>query len=346
MPFIKGSIDMRVIVSKTSVRAIALVFFFLVSVAGPCGPREYPVGWNDINYNALWIAKYGGIPALQGPRHGCDLLVFTSYDSQPSRVGYVEFAQLIPDPDEPDHNRMYSTPYLSPDGTKLLYSAWCKKSGIWPFDTMENFEIFVSETDGTNPERLTRTDNGEIWPIWSPDGERIAFAKNMKDSKPHHYGLYTMAIDGSDVKYVTRDISYPVFWSPEGKRFAIPNRRTLSVIENDGSDLRIVADIGNLPIVDSDEYSTRIDSVAWSPDGKTLAFDVKVFETGVDYSINLSNPLNLYTVDINRPGVVRFRTGSVETVQQSRLKRQLSWSSDGKCVDFNDECVNVVETVD
>ena len=40
---------------------------------------------------------------------------------------------------------------------------------------MYNYEIFVSDVDGTNGERLTNNTYFDVLPAWSPDGESLAF---------------------------------------------------------------------------------------------------------------------------------------------------------------------------
>jgi len=68
-------------------------------------------------------------------------------------------------------------------------------------------EIFLLSSDGSNPVNLTKnaaTYDG--WPVWSPDGSRIAFASGVPNSGSHY--IFTMNPDGSDKK----QLSGPVPW--------------------------------------------------------------------------------------------------------------------------------------
>jgi len=59
--------------------------------------------------------------------------------------------------------------------------------------------------DGTGRIQLTQTAGIEHWPQWSPDGSRILFGGED--------GLRTMAPDGSDIRAIPVDGSYPD-WQP------------------------------------------------------------------------------------------------------------------------------------
>ena len=89
-------------------------------------------------------------------------------------------------------------PSISPDGTRLAFSTL--RHG-------DNYEIGVSNLDGSNYRRLTKTRYFEGNPVWSPDGTQIVFFFNrftnednedFDDDKPA--GLYIMDADGSDVR--------------------------------------------------------------------------------------------------------------------------------------------------
>ena len=90
---------------------------------------------------------------------------------------------------------------LSPDGKKLLYRKVTGAPGLnWALGAIEkNSEIFISDIDGGNEVNLTRNAAFDGWPVWSPDGEQIAFASNR--SGPARTGqIWTMKADGTDLK--------------------------------------------------------------------------------------------------------------------------------------------------
>lgn len=56
--------------------------------------------------------------------------------------------------------------------------------------------------DGSNPTRVTSSPNAELFPVWSPDGNRIAFDSNA--AAPSNFDVYhASAVDGSDPVRVT-----------------------------------------------------------------------------------------------------------------------------------------------
>src|SRR5438128_1658400 len=46
----------------------------------------------------------------------------------------------------------------------------------WTRDGHAN--VFVINPDGSDPVNLTNSDKDENWPMWSPDGQTIAFIRN------------------------------------------------------------------------------------------------------------------------------------------------------------------------
>lgn len=112
------------------------------------------------------------------------------------------------------------------------------------------------------------------WPVWSPDGKKIAFVSLSGDDG--HHALYLMNGDGSGVTELTlREgaIEHPT-WSPDGQRIAFTK-----CLGGGGCDIYVVgssAAAGTAP-----ERLTTVGyavSPAWSPDGFWIAFTAGSYE--------------------------------------------------------------------
>jgi Tol biopolymer transport system component len=127
-------------------------------------------------------------------------------------------------------------------------------------------EIYVLDTDGGRPKRLTDNPGADVTPAWSPDGTRILFAS----VRPGVTGrqLYVMNADGSGVQRLTLLPGNPGFgdWSPDGQRIAFHAARgdgnfDIYVMNADGSDVRRLT-------TSSNQLRPK-----WSPDGQRLVFN-------------------------------------------------------------------------
>ena len=58
---------------------------------------------------------------------------------------------------------------LSPDGSKVVFMSRREE---------DNWDIYVVNVDGSNLQRLTRDASQDGLPVWSPDGNAIAFVSN------------------------------------------------------------------------------------------------------------------------------------------------------------------------
>ena len=132
-------------------------------------------------------------------------------------------------------------------------------------------DIFVMDTDGGNPQRLTNTPGFDNKPSWSPDGKRIAFASDRDGHVNAHgfpsFEIYVMDADGGNQQRLTENPNQDEFpsWSPDGKRIAFASKRDgnyeIYVMDADGSDPQRLT---KNPMVDRDP--------SWSPDGKRIVF--------------------------------------------------------------------------
>src|SRR5437867_3572329 len=85
-----------------------------------------------------------------------------------------------------------------------------------------NSEVFVANSDGSNPRNLTINQFFDGWPAWSPDGKKIAFASNRRS---HGYQIFVMDADGGNPRLIsnTEGRATAPRWSPDGKTIYFTN---------------------------------------------------------------------------------------------------------------------------
>lgn len=149
------------------------------------------------------------------------------------------------------------------------------------------YQVFRMGADGQNPQQLTEGDYNNGFPVWSPDGTRIAF---VSDREGGQLDIYTMDPFGENQLRLTDHAGLdrgPV-WSPDGSEIAFVSNRdtTLSifVMKADGSNLRLLTDTSG-----SDE------APVWTPDGQWVVFQS---ERG--------NRYDLYKVNVNTGETVQL----------------------------------------
>jgi Tol biopolymer transport system component len=104
--------------------------------------------------------------------------------------------------------RAYLNPRISPDGRRVAVTITEQESQTWLYD--------LSRETLT---RLTFEGNANTYPVWTPDGKRIAFSSN----KDGPFDIYWQLADGNGgLERLTRSESPPVpnSWSPDGRLLA------------------------------------------------------------------------------------------------------------------------------
>src|SRR5438552_1586108 len=83
-----------------------------------------------------------------------------------------------------------------------------------------NWELYVTNADGSEPVNLTRTpDVDELYPKPSPDGSEICFIADEGKGKDKIRNVYMMHVDGTSRTKVADNAREPC-WSPDGSQIA------------------------------------------------------------------------------------------------------------------------------
>jgi Tol biopolymer transport system component/tRNA A-37 threonylcarbamoyl transferase component Bud32 len=154
----------------------------------------------------------------------------------------------------PSESPIYD-PAISADGKMLCYVVE-ERNG--------RTDVFVRRVAGGGLVRVTTDDARETSPRFSPDGDRIAFARReAPDGTPE---IRIVSTFGGDSQPVMPSASAPV-WSPTGKELAFIHRSAdtleLMVSGADGSNPRV--------LLRGDSEFAFLRDPAWSPDAGELA---------------------------------------------------------------------------
>lgn len=125
-----------------------------------------------------------------------------------------------------------ASPAWSPRGTHIAFTALVG----------DQSDIFVMNSDGSNPVNLTPGDTLESDPAWSPGGGRIAFTTRCEFCEFFDVGV--MNANGSGRVNLTRGFENAALlpaWSPDGSRMAFSSLDgNIYVMNADGSSPRLV----------------------------------------------------------------------------------------------------------
>ena len=239
---------------------------------------------------------------------------------------------------------------VHPGGTVVAYSTCQWSKGVFPFEEREvndkstfhyelaSLSIELEGWEARQPERITYTEYLEHYPVWSPDGKRLAYVGSttkIGDLDLYHSSIYVNSLDGSAPFGVSKSLKgialIPPMWSPDGRHIAFVVRdgvefrksggwllhetQVLYIVDDQGGDLREVGPVDGIP--------------SWSPDSQLVAFgasergDVGIYLAGREEGQETQKiPLSGQKLAI--PGV--------ESWEGSLAVSQVAWSPDGQFI--------------
>ena len=169
-------------------------------------------------------------------------------------------------------------PTWSPDGRQIAFVRGPSVASAVTSATALRFgDLFVMRADGSEATRLTRG-GPDAAPAWSPDGREIAFIRGYDLNLPSGgMDVYVVDSAGGAPRPLTRtagsEETAPA-WSPDGSRIAFERstpqtpydgKAAIFVVDRDGTGERLV--------LEHRHFTSGSYSLAWSPDGRTIAFE-------------------------------------------------------------------------
>jgi Tol biopolymer transport system component len=173
---------------------------------------------------------------------------------------------------------------ISPDGTKIAFANDPEEFG--------EYDIYTVNPDGSGLKNSTSTLSGEGYPVFSPDGEKIAFTRQRQLG---HYGggsgdtrgtldieIYVMERDGGWVRNITNTRSIreeePAF-SPDGERIIYVSPETDNSPYQMGNDIHVMNSDGSCGRRLTSTAAVAEEYPVISPDGANIAFRALSEET-------------------------------------------------------------------
>jgi tricorn protease len=136
-------------------------------------------------------------------------------------------------------------------------------------------DIWIVDRQGGDARRLTTHAARETYPVFSPDGSHVAFARFNAANGPFGWDVYVVPVAGGEERRLTYhpDLDLPINWTPDGKNVLILSFRQRTSLF-DGHLYTVPVEGGfptDLPVPRgwAGSFSGSGDRIAYTPTGKT-----------------------------------------------------------------------------
>jgi len=180
-------------------------------------------------------------------------------------------------------------PAPSPDASQVAF--------VWNGPKQDNFDIYTMRLGSDKPSRLTVDPAHDLGPAWSPDGNTIAFIRQLNASRGELLLIPASGGPERKIATITDDefIESPgrlvsLTWSPDGSAIAASHRRPGDASER----IYLFSRTGEMRPLTSPPAPLSDHTPAISSDGRVLAFTrLTGFSAAEIYTVSLDSHLHV-----------------------------------------------------
>ena len=236
-------------------------------------------------------------------------------------------------------NTVTWAPALSPDGLRLAYTVYSDNTTL--------YDVYVANIDGMGVQQVTRFQQQEGPPTWTPDGAKIVVAAGVGSSLVYDVYSQSPVSNPGDLTQLTHfavgpggtlacpiiiDNQEPVVISTRGELAFACFYGEIDVLSSNGN-----PSAAYLPARNDRRHWPNVFSPSWSPDGTRLAFVETTSDSATNYS-EIGFAVRVMNADGSNVTTVATRAGSNAQVGGGWLgpnNFSLCWMPDGSRIVFN-----------